>query len=411
MKNIFKATVWLSFAFGIFALLNELFFDMQIKNSLINKSLNLLKDSKTTELIENSPNFISSQLKAIEKRVNKIFIEFYKHFYILGSAYLFLNIFLRKKLQSAISKSVDMFPKTRHSPNLKELLFISLVSTLIFCSIFGTKPVSSVENDSIPVAIMVYSAIGFLILPTVYLIIKKLLKAYSNKLIVACYLAYFIKAISEFVTIEDVNLKTMQKVDISEFSQRVREYLTERKIENKVYSQKLKKSPGINAALIGWGPYERIEIYGDYRHLTDSEFESILMHEIGHSQDFSLMKKIAILFILKAVEMGIVVAIYTLISSKFADNVITTNGAFIILFLIYYLFINRWLLIFHKLASQTAESSADTLAKKHGYGNELSKVLFDITVKAEASLRSTWLFNSLKSYHPTIYDRIEYLRS
>ena len=71
---------------------------------------------------------------------------------------------------------------------------------------------------------------------------------------------------------------------------------------------------------------------------------------------------------------------------------------------------DRWLLLFHKLTSQTAENSADFIAKVHGYGEDLSKVLFDITVKGETSIQTTWFYNALRSYHPTVYERIENLK-
>ena len=61
------------------------------------------------------------------------------------------------------------------------------------------------------------------------------------------------------------------------------------------------------------------------------------------------------------------------------------------------------------ISYKNAENSADLIAKAHGYGQELSKVLFDITVKGETAIQSTWLFNAIRSYHPTVYERIERL--
>lgn len=60
-------------------------------------------------------------------------------------------------------------------------------------------------------------------------------------------------AVSEFIALDEVNLNTTKKVDITEFSQVVRDYLSERRLQNKVFSEKTKKSPCIDAALIGWG--------------------------------------------------------------------------------------------------------------------------------------------------------------
>lgn len=413
MKNVFIIAVWSSFILGMFTLLNEFSFDYQLESSLSKQSYGLPINSKTTELISSGKKYINSQLKALSKRTNKIPGEIFKHFCVLGSSLLFLNLILRKLLQAAISTSIDILPKFRHSVRMKELLYISLISIFLLASVFGSKIFINLfsEESIIPATVLFYIFLGLFVLPTFYIILKKLFKVYSSRLIIACYMAYFVKAISEFISLEDVNLENMKKVNISEFSKNVGDYLTERGLQYRVYSERAKKSQSINAALVGWGSYERIEIYGDYQSLTNSEFEAILMHEIGHSEHYSLVKKISMLFILKTIEMLIVLQLYTSVSNKFSDSLITKDGSFIILFLIYFLFINRWLLMFHKMVSQAAEFSADAIAKSHGYGKVLSKVLYDITIKGESNLQTTRLFNSLKSYHPTIYDRIEYLRS
>ncbi|ELA42506.1 uncharacterized protein VICG_00605 [Vittaforma corneae ATCC 50505] len=375
MKNVFIIAVWSSFILGMLTLLNEFSFDRQLEFSLSKQLYGLPANSKTLELISSDKKYINSQLKALEKRTNRIPSEIFKHFCVLGSSLLFLNLIFRKSLQTVISSSIDILPKFRHSVRMKELLFISLISTFLLASVFGSKIFANIfSGESLTLAaILFYTFLGLFVLPTFYMILKKLFKVYSSKLIIACYMAYFVKAISDFVSLEDVNLENMKKVNISEFSKNVRDYLIERGLQNKVYSEKLKKSQSINAALVGWGSYERIEIYGDYQNLTSNEFEAILMHEIGHSEFCSLIKKILTLFFLKTIEMVVVLQIYASISNKFSDSLITKNGSFIVLFLIYFLFINRWLLMFHKMVSQVSEFSADTVAKSHGYGKELSK--------------------------------------
>src|SRR5690606_8498397 len=102
---------------------------------------------------------------------------------------------------------------------------------------------------------------------------------FGSKLIIACYVAYYIKAITELLDQDPVDLSELEKVPIESFSEKVQEFLRERNLQDKVYQEK-NKSKSVNAALVGWGDYERIEIYGDHDNFDKEEFESVLMHEI-----------------------------------------------------------------------------------------------------------------------------------
>lgn len=413
MRVIFISFAILSSILSIITLLNELFQSYYLGNILQHNSSGLPKNSKTAELITDHQKFITSQVKAVQKRESRIPQELFRHICLLGSSSLFLSMFLRKKLQRVISEALVTFPKLGLCLNIKEGITISIIVTLIVASVLGDRPfvILGPHAHTPFFSALFYVLLCFFVIPILYIFIRKLLSLYSDKLIIACYMAYFIKATCEFLTLEDVNLEAMKGVDVSEFSQHVRDYLVERRLQNRVYSEKVVKSRNINAALIGWGVYERIEIYGDYKQLTDNEFDAVLMHEIGHSEDYSLIKKLAVLFFLKALEMLFMIYVYSVTSRKFSDDDMTRYGAFMVLFIIYFLLMNKWLLVAHKMVSQLAETSADAIAKSRGYGKELSKVLYDITVKGETPLQTTWLFNVLKSYHPTIYDRIEHLRS
>lgn len=411
-RQLFVIATWCSCVLGIFVLLSEALFDFAARDALETPTYGLPENSRTLKLATNGSLFVSSQMAALSKRISKIPDEVVRHLIILGVSMMFLNKAIKKMTQKMIIKVSRVIPKIGSELRINEGIFISTITTLIVAAVFGGSGFLKgiVVPGSVLMPILLYFVLGIFIMPTIYFVINKLLKIYSARLILACYIAYFVKAFSEFATLDDVNLENMKKVNISIFSEPVREYLKERGLENRVYTER-KKSETLNAALSGWGSFERIEIYGDHKNLSEREFEAILMHEIGHSQDYSLFKKIVVLFSLKLVEACVVLYIYMSLANKFSDDIVTKNGSFFILFVIYFLFLNRWLLVFHKLVSQTAEFSADTIAKNHGYGNELSKVLYDITVKGESNLRATWFFNSLKSYHPTVYDRIEYLSS
>lgn len=410
MKSLFNITAWAAFLLGIYTLSYELVADIKFDMSLSDPSRGLPSNSETLKIARNDDNFVPSQDRASHKRIDKISVEMFKLCCIGFSALVFLNIFIRRTVQDMIECTANVIPKYSSGARYREINFVSLVITMFLVSMFG----SSFARLFLPSlrgyapSVILYMLTYLVLLPILYLILSKLLKIYGSKFIVACYLAYFVKAITEFLTFDDVNLETMKPMDISEFSPGVREYLQERHLDHRVYTEK-KKSESLNAALVGWGHFERIEIYGEHGNLSDREFEAILMHEIGHSQDLSLLKKLSVLFALKLVEMGIVLTLYSRISEKYSDEIITRSGSFTLLYVIYLVLMSRWLMVFHRLTSQAAEKAADTLAKNHRYGKDLAKVLYNITIKGESSLNTTWIYNSVKSYHPTVYDRIEYL--
>lgn len=409
MKTAFLGAFWLSFFLGIFILTNELIFNFWTMRNIDVKPYGLPSSSNTLKLAAKDQDFVSSQQKALSKRVKRVSNEIIRHFYVLAAGLLFLNLSLRNFIKMFITGIVKIFPKYRNNIRTKEMFTLSFIITVFLASIFGSGLLGDPESITIPGVMIFYISLFMFIIPTLYFIQNKLLKIYSTQLITACYLAYFVKAISELLSLDDVNLEAMKKVDIKTFSQEVQSYLKERGLEERVYSEKGKAEGSLNAALVGWGVFERIEIYGKHDDLSDRELESILMHEIGHSQDYSLVKKIIALFTIKLIEMYIIIKIYKVVSEKFSDDVISKNGAFFALLFIYLLFINRWLFVFHKLTSQTSEANADSIAKEHGYGIELANVLYNITINSTYLIRSTQLFNILKSYHPTIYSRVENL--
>lgn len=422
MRNLFNTAALVAFLLGIYTLSYELVTDVRFDMSLWNHNKGLPPGSETLKIAKNDDSFIPSQEKALHKKIDRISVELLKYCCIGFSTLLFLSLFIRKVVQEMIGRMVSIVPRYNGNVRYKEINFVSLVLTLLVISMFGTSLVgllvsmfgASLAKLFLPYlrgyvpSVILYAFTYLAIFPVSYLMLSKLLKMYGSRFVVACYLAYFVKAITEFVTLDDVDLETMKPVDISEFSSDVKDYLRERNLDRRVYTER-KKSESLNAALVGWGRFERIEIYGEHNHLSDREFEAVLMHEIGHSQDFSLIKKLSVLFMLKLAEMGIVLTLYSKVSEKYSDEVITQSGSFILLYMIYLMLMSRWLMMFHRLTSQTAERAADTIAKSRKYGKDLARVLYNITVRGESSIDTTWLYNSVKSYHPTVYDRIEYL--
>lgn len=413
MKSVFPLAIFISCSLGVLVLIYELINCIGVMDQINKKQVFLPFSSKAFQMASENSDFLGSQSKAIARRISSIPVDIIKHILVVLISLLILNQNIKKRAERGISSIVGTFPKLSSSSKLKEISFVSSIITMLTAVVFSGGPIlykpSRVENE-IFLSVMVYCALAFIFIPCIYIVFRKLLKVYSGRLIAAFYLAYYVKSISEFLTVDDVNLKSMKKLNITQFSTSVVDYLNERHLEKRVYGER-KKSETLNAALVGWGSLERIEIYGNHKDLSSREFESVLMHEIGHSQDYSLFKKLGVLFTVKFIEMIIIFQLYFSVSEEYSDEFISKYGTFSIVGILYFLFMDRWLLLFHKLTSQTAENNADLIAKAHGYGDDLAKVLFNITVKGETSIQSTWFYNALRSYHPTVYERIENLKS
>lgn len=413
MRFYFNLCLFLFFSLWMFVLINELYTDLNLEVLLKKPNKGLPENSEVYKIANSDNKFENSQTKALIKREKRIVSEILSISMVTLTSIMFLDLVIRSKIFKIIQNITGYVPKFRNNVRYHEVSFVSLFCTLFTMSIFGfslSNTIFNNTNKSIVPSICIYIILMLSIFPFLYLIIKKLFRLYGYRFIIACYIAYFAKAISEFLSMDDVDLENMQPVNINNFGPEVQNFLKEKHLENKVYSEK-KISESLNAALVGWGFFERIEIYGDYTKLDKKEFESILLHEIGHSKDYSLVKKIMVLFLIKAVEMGIMLYLFSTITKSYCDTLMGQESSFFILYLIYKVFIYRWIMSLHKLTSQYSEQQADQIAKNFNYGHPLAKVLYDITVTGNQSLRATFLYNALKSYHPSVYDRIEHLSS
>lgn len=410
MKIVYNSVV-LGFSILWFAVLfNELANTFIFERSLDDSSKGLPIQSETLKLAKEDPKYSESQSKASHKRSKIISTEISRFAWMGMVSLCILTEIFKTHLISILNSIISVIPIFKNNIYIKEMYFVSLIVSMFIFSLVGWSfPKLTLKKHSLDIPpIIIYLGLFILVFPLLYVTISKLFNYYGYKFIIACYIAYYVKAISEFVTLDDVNLTKMKKVDISIFSEEVKKYLIEKHLERRVYEE-IKKSENINAALVGWGHFERIEIYGEYSTLNMPEFEAILLHEIGHSQDYSLFKKLGVLFAIKFTELVILLALYIKISKYFTDQNISQISTFLLLYLVYLIFINRWLMMFHKLTSQMAEKNADMVAKSHSYGKNLASVLYQITIKANTNLNATFFYNSLKSYHPTIFERIEVL--
>ncbi|KAF9764788.1 CAAX prenyl protease 1 like protein [Nosema granulosis] len=264
------------------------------------------------------------------------------------------------------------------------------------------------KGMNIYIKVLIIIGLYCLICPLGLILVYFLLQEFGARLIIAVYFAIFIKNIYEIFIEDDFDKTKLVKLDPHIFTESVQDYLEKNHLENKVY-QDTNKKKDTNAALVGMDKSARIEIYGDFNELERGQRDSILLHEIGHSEDHSLVKKLIVYFSLIYLEMIIMLFMYTSVADNMKCEHISQETAFILLSIVYFLSCREWMMFFYKLSSQRAEIAADLLAKRQGYGKQLASTLFKISVTESGFIRPSWLYNSLTAMHPSIYDRVEYL--
>jgi len=383
------------------------------QRNLETDSLGLGNNTVAREFAEEDSKYLSVERKAANKRRSVAIYESSKLLIFTLSLWLFLNIKGRKAVKSVSRHRLTVTSLLQSSSQRIETNFLSIVICTLIGVCYGVEIwefLRSIFKNQTFLAILFVAGICLLLIPIVILFSYNLFRAYGVKTILILYVAYFIKLGTDFLDLEEVDLERMKKVSPEVFSDTVRKYLKETGLYEKVYEER-EKGKSLNAALVGWGPREHIEIYGDFGKFKTEEFEAIMMHEIGHSKDKSLFKKMLMLFIIKWIEMLILVVLFTKVSDKYTDENITVEGVFLILSTIYFLALSKWVSIFYRLVSQSAEIASDLIAKSKGYGDDLAKVLYKITIASSDYINTTYMYNAMRSFHPTILNRIKYLTS
>ncbi|KAL6122598.1 hypothetical protein NUSPORA_00366 [Nucleospora cyclopteri] len=410
MKSNFSVLVYSSCIFNITLIFYELLSTVQFLNALENDEYGVPYESHIYTLAKKETDYNFSQIDASEKKISKLGNEFFAWVLLSCTSMIFLQSKLRRFFLNGLDAKIGILPY-RNDPNRrKEVNFIVIFSSsCLFCA-YGNAFMRALglQFDTIFSEMFFYILLICVVLPFLISLAHNLFRIYGSSLIVACYITFYIKAIGEFFSQEQVDKKEFERVDIKRYSREVQNFLKQQHLENKVFQEK-NKSDSINAALVGWGDYEHIEIYGEHKDFNNEQFESVLMHEIGHSKDYSLHKKIFMLFLIKAFEFAFMMYLYKNVAPKYVNENLSQAGAFMIIYVIYEFYLNRYFMVFHKLTSQIAEKNADIIAKNYGFGSNLAFVLFKITIKSKESVVYTTLYNYFKSLHPTIYDRVEYL--
>ncbi|KAG5859760.1 peptidase M48 domain-containing protein [Encephalitozoon hellem] len=394
--------------FYTFFVLTYLAQTIEVLNVLITKSrvdsgeTGFEEGLATNEMAKRDQSYSANIKKALGKRGSELLGDILVHTMHFSASILFFTeagrLFSMKILNRIFGGFFDL-----------EIVFLTIVVSMLSLNAFTEYVVCSIyKNPSLEI-ILVWCFFGALfVIPICIFIFIKLLRIFGANFVVSCYLSYFIMEVSDILSISNVDLTKMEKVAPNVFSENIQRLMSDRGLSDSIYREK-RPGKNVNAALIGIGNSERIEIYGKIENMDDDQLESILIHEVGHSYDRSLVKKISVFFLLLCLEILFLVVLYDNIAKEFVWGNVSKEGSFIVLICLYFASVRPWLFMLYNLTSQSAEMYADLLTKRYNYNKTLAGTLYKISVDSLDFLAPSWLYNSLNSLHPSIMSRIEYL--
>lgn len=402
MKRTFRLAFLSFFLLTYIALLLEAANMRDIRIHLDSGGTGLSRDLATSKMAENDEKYIPNLKKAVEKRNGEVLEDVLINTIYLSAAFFFLTRIGR----SLATRVLDKATSSMFDP---ELVFLTIViSTLSMAICVDYLSHSLIKHPSFETVVLFCFVVAFFAIPTAVFLCMRLLKMFDVNFIAACYFSYFVLELSEIMSISSVNLSKMEKMSPDVFSRETQSLIAQQSLSDAIYRERV---PGksVNAALIGIGSSERIEVYGAVNGMDRPQLESVLIHEVGHSCHRSLLKKLAVFFLLVFFEMLALMLLYKRAAAGFACSPVSREGSFLVLAMLYFALVRPWVFILYNMTSQNAEIFADLLTKRYGYNKELAGTLYRISVDAFDILTPSWMYNLLNSLHPSIMSRIEYL--
>lgn len=413
MKTKYTILIYTIFVMTFLVIFIELINVLKFKIILSKNEIGMENYPTVNKMAEdNKSEYLESQKKGTQNRLSTVILDISKTIFLIFVSLLFLNLNFRKYFLKIAENNVTFINNNFRDLNVKEINFLCLFVGLYLLNKIVLHILT--KDDITKYFVLKISILGILIylvlIPILIYLSYVLLEYFGKKIIIACYLAYIIKILPDVFINDEVNSEKMEQVDITTFPDDIQNLLHKYNLEDAVYKE-IEPGNEKNAALIGYGDGARMEIYGDFDVSDKDELFSVFLHEIGHAKENTLLRKTVIYIILLLVELFIILFIYDFLSPKFVTNIFSIFTCFIALFCIYRMIIRQWLILFYKVVSQQSEINSDLFAKAHSYGNELSHALFNIVIESSDYLRPTVMYNFLRSGHPPISRRIEYLHN
>lgn len=411
MKTKFSYVIFFIFAITCLVILVELSSIIQYHSSLSSGKFGVPKQSATYSYASEEPEiFLNSQLSATHNKLKNVTSDLLKNFIFILLALCFLNPIINDKMMKVCNNNISLVRQDfrglkKYEINFIALLVFSYLLTLLFISLIRAK---EIDFSRLITYLSIFTLAHFLLLPLIIFSLFMIITKFGKKIIIACYLAYAIKILPELLMEDKVDNKKMVLMKIDEFPEEIQSILKQYDLEERVYKER-KPGEDMNAALIGYGSKKRMEVYGDINSYSKDQLYSILLHEIGHVAEHSLFRKSVVYFLVLFIEMMIILLIHDKLAYKYRDNIVSFFTAFVVLVFIYRITLRQWLVSANKIVSQMSEINSDMFTKKYHYNASLAKTLYDIGVDAEDYLMPTRFYNALRSTHPSIYSRVEYL--
>lgn len=412
MKDESKYTLYIIFIVTLFIILYELSSVIRYHHALSNGKIGLPTDSETFKIASKKPlQFIKSQLSATHAKFKNVLLDFLKHLLFIGIALLFLNKKFQEKMSGICEKRITFIQQGFRTLKRSEINYMCLIFLLYLFSILLISSVKSKELDYFKVLqyLLLFLGIYFFIAPLFIFVLFMVLNKFHKKFIVACYVAYALKVLPELLMDDPIDHEKMTKMKIEEFPDDIQAVLKKYDLQDSVYKE-IDPGSELNAALIGYGSAKRMEIYGDVKSFSNKELYAIFLHEVGHVDEHSLFRKSVVYFLILFLEMMIILFIYDKLAPKYANEFVSMFTAFVILVFIYRTLVRQWPLSVNKITSQMSEINSDLFTEKYDYNRSLAKTLYGIGVGAKDYLVPTRMYNGLRSTHPSIYSRVEYLQ-
>lgn len=410
MNKTYKNSLYLLFLLTILIISYELFTSIRYRLNL-KDNFGINNKSYVYFLATQNPfEFIKSQRNASLQRILNVSIDLIKTVFLIFVSSIFLSKGLQKRGIIVADSNITLIKNGFRELKRSEINFICMLTGLFLLNksvldLMKSKHITLLRFfKSVITTLLTY----LFLIPIVIFMIYIFIKTFGKMFIVACYLALIIKLLPEILIQDGVDSEKMKLVDIEKYPENIQNLLKENGLDKSVYEEIEKKSEK-NAALVGYGKYKRLEIYGNFTELEENSLYSVLLHEIGHAKENTFMRKAFVYISLLLMEMLFVIFLYEKVSQKFSNETLSFFSAFLLLFLVYRMIMKQWLFAFYKVVSQKSEYNSDMFAKSNDYGKDLGDTLFNIVIDSNDYLIPTLFYNFLRSSHPPLYNRINYL--
>lgn len=353
------------------------------------------------KMARDTKTFFKNQINVHEIRLNDMFQELK----ILVSCLIITTIVLdtraRKKMTRISKRCLGIL-----DPEMVLLVFfMSTVAFAEFCTgkLTLMNRTYSMHHVGYPSNIFVFF---FVEIPCTVYLAAKLLSIFRWKFIPMLYMVFLLDDLVGIITDQGPGKQGLIRVSHKLFPERLQELLKSENLEKSIYKSEDPKDKR-NAALVGFGTSKRIEIRGDFDLEGSEELHAIVLHEIGHSVDNTMVKRKIAKYAITLCEMAALTYIYTRGSKVFGCSDISTETFFIMFYLTYFILGRQWLFMLFNIYAQRSEVFADGFAKSNGYDAQLSRALFRITLEHGARIDPSFLYHTMNSQHPSTRSRID----